>query len=231
MLAQILLAPLAGLIVVTAGFSMAFGLNAASFVVSAFLLRRLPSPRPADAGPTGRRIGVVREGAQALRLIGQNELLRAMAVAQALAALSAGGTSALLVVLAQRRLHAGGTGYGTMLAGIAVGALAGPALLSRLGDRARRPGTLFAAFGLRGIVDLVLAGTVRLPVAIGALAAYGIGTSTGNITFSTLLQTHVADRIRGRTFAVFDLIWQACGWSACSRAGPSPMPLGPGAST
>jgi MFS family permease len=136
-------------------------------------------------------------------------LLRALAVAQAVAALSAGATSALLVVLAARRLHTSGGGYGLLLGAIAVGAFTGPILLARLRGLARRPAGVFAAFGLRGVVDLVLARVTALPAALGALVCYGIGTSAGNVTFSTVIQSHVPDRLRGRVFSAFDLIWQS----------------------
>ncbi len=56
-----------------------------------------------------------------VHLIGGDRLLRALAAAQALAALSAGATSALLVVLAAQRLHASGGGYGLLLAAVAAG--------------------------------------------------------------------------------------------------------------
>jgi MFS family permease len=36
-----------------------------------------------------------------------------------------------------------------------------------------------------------------------------LGTSVGNITFPTLIQTHVQPDLRGRVSAGFDLIWQA----------------------
>ncbi len=96
-----------------------------------------------------------------------------------------------------------------MLAGIGVGAFCGPLLLGRLGKRARQPQLVFTAFGLRGIVDLVLASVTALPAALAALAFYGMGTSTGNITFSTVIQSHVPEQLRGRVFSAFDLIWQA----------------------
>src|SRR5215217_7922674 len=48
------------------------------------------------------------------------------------AALSAGATSALLVVLAGRQLHVGPDGFGLLLAAIGVGAAFGPLLLARL---------------------------------------------------------------------------------------------------
>jgi predicted MFS family arabinose efflux permease len=205
-LIQVALAPAAGLLAVTAGFGWAFGANAASFGLSALLLRGLragEAPRPITTA------SIWTQGRQALGLLSRDRLLRALAVAQALAALSAGATSALLVVLAARQLHAAGAGYGLMLAGIAVGAFLGPLLLPRLGDRARSPRILFGAFGLRGLVDLVLATVTALPAAVAALVLYGLGTSTGNVTFSTLIQSHVPAELRGRVFSAFDLIWQS----------------------
>jgi len=50
-ISQIALAPLAGLLVVTGGYGPAFALNAASYAISAFLLRRLRVPR------TPKRLG------------------------------------------------------------------------------------------------------------------------------------------------------------------------------
>jgi len=205
-LSQVLLAPLAGLLASTAGFGWAFAMNAASFAISALLLRGLRATEPPRPVVTAT---IWVQGREVLGVLGRDRLLRALAVAQALAALSAGATSALLVLLAARRLHAGGGGYGLMLAGIGVGAFCGPLLLTRLGTRPRRPQLVFAAFGLRGVVDLVLASATTLPAALAALAFYGVGTSTGNVTFSSVIQSHVPEQLRGRVFSAFDLIWQA----------------------
>ena len=205
-LSQVLVAPLAGLLTAAAGYGWAFAANAASFALSALLLRGLrasEAPRPVMVAT------IWAQDREALHLVGHDRLLRALAVAQTLAALSAGATSALLVVLAARRLHTSGGGYGLLLAAIAVGAFTGPILLARLPARIRRPTIVFTAFGLRGLVDLVLATVTALPAAFGAVACYGIGTSTGNIAFATIIQSHVPDRLRGRVFSAFDLIWQS----------------------
>lgn len=100
------------------------------------------------------------------------------------------------------------TGFGTMLAGIGVGAALGPLLLARLTDDPRRPTFVFGPFLLRGVVDLVLANARVFPVAVGALGAYGLGTSTGTVTFNSLLQAETTPQTRGRVFASFDAIWQ-----------------------
>lgn len=204
-LSQIALAPLAGLAVVTLGFGWGFALNAASYVLSALLLRGLRVP--AGAALLGRR-RLWQDAAEGARVLVGDRLLRALAVAQLLAALSAGATSALLVVYARERLQVDGTGFGILLAAIGVGAALGPLVLLRLVRDPGRPTFVFGPFGLRGLVDLVLAATTRLPVAATALVAYGVGTSTGAVTFTSLLQAETEDRLRGRVFASMDLLWQ-----------------------
>jgi MFS family permease len=206
---QIALAPLAGALVAAVGVAPAFGLNAASFAASALLLAGLrPSLVAATIEPAGswaRRIG---DGA---RLLVSDPLLRLLGAVQLLAALSAGATSALLVVLAGRRLQVGPGGFGLLLGAIGAGAALGPLALTRLpgAGNPRRPALVFGPLLLRGLVDLVLASTRSLVVAIGTLVAYGVGTSTGMVTYNALLQAEVAPQTRGRVFAGFDLLWQA----------------------
>ena len=205
-LSQVVLAPLAGLLTAMAGYGWAFAANAASFAISAVLLNGL---RTAEVSRPVTGVTIRAQVREGVGLVRRDRLLRALAVAQALAALSAGATSALLVVLAARRLHTSAGGYGLLLGAIAAGAFTGPVLLTRTRLPGRGPAIVFTAFGLRGLVDLVLANVTALPAAMGALVCYGIGTSTGNVAFSTVIQSHVPDSLRGRVFSAFDLIWQS----------------------
>lgn len=204
-LSQIVLAPLAGLLVATGGAGPAFAVNAASFLLSAMLLSTL---RTASRGPAGeaRQPGQLAAGYRAIK---SSRLLSTVAVTHVLAALSAGATSALLVVLAERHLHVGATAFGALIGGIGVGAGAGPLLLVRATRDVRRPRWLFGPYLLRGVVDLVLATVDSFSVVLGALVGYGIGTSTGNLAYTTTLQTAVPDAVRGRVFAFYDVIWAA----------------------
>ncbi len=45
--------------------------------------------------------------------------------------------------------------------------------------------------------------------AAAALVLYRLSTSTGNVTFSSLIQSRVPEQLRGRAFASFDVIWQS----------------------
>jgi MFS family permease len=95
-LSQIALAPVAGILCAALGAGPAFGINAASFAMSAVLLSGLRLP--AAARPTDRR-GFFADAVAGLRVLAGDRLLRALGAGQLLAALSAGPTSALLVVL------------------------------------------------------------------------------------------------------------------------------------
>lgn len=204
-LSQIALAPLAGVLYAALGARPAFGINAVSFLVSAGLLAglRLPAaPRSTD------RRGFFADAVAGLRVLASDRLLRAMGAGQLLAALSAGATSALLVVLAREHLDLPPSGYGLLLGAIGVGAVLGPLVLTRLVSDPRRPGFVFGPYVLRGLVDLMLATFTALPPALVALAIYGLGTSTGAVTFNSLLQAHTPEHVRGRIFAGFDVFWQ-----------------------
>ena len=202
---QVVLAPLAGALVAAAGPGWAFGVNAASFLASALVIRGLHPDRPA-APVAGRRLDQVGEGLWAVR---SSPFLSTLAAVQALAALSAGATSALLVVLAGDHLGAGPGRFGILLSAIGVGAAVGPIVLQRLLVDFRRPAALFGPYVVRGAVDLVLASSSNFGLATGALAVYGVGTSTGMVTYQSVLQASVPERLRGRTFAFYDVVWQS----------------------
>lgn len=199
--AQIVLAPIAGGLIASVGVGAAFGVNAASYVVSALVLRGVDAAaRPASLAVGGW--AAVRHGVAVVRA---STLLRRLALVQVLASMSAGATSGLLVVLAAERLDVGPSGFGVLLACIGVGAAVGPLVLRRQ----IRPGDkrwLFGPYALRGGVDLTLA-VVRSPVAAGgALGLYGVGTSTGMISYQSTLQTAVPAHVRGRAFALYDVL-------------------------
>jgi hypothetical protein len=107
--AKVLVAPLAALLAVNVGFGAAFGVDAASFGVSGLVLTGLREPGRVATVSVSSPFAHAREGLAALAAL---PLLKALAVGQLLAAVSAGATSALLVVLAQDRL---GGGYGLLV--------------------------------------------------------------------------------------------------------------------
>jgi len=202
--AQIALAPLAGAVIAAWGVEIAFAVNAATFLASAVVLLGLASGgSPAETA--GRGWAGVLAGVTAVR---SDPLLSRLAVVQVLASASAGATSGLLVVLADRWLGVGPGGFGVLLAAIGAGAVAGPALFRRFIAPADKR-WLFGPFAVRGGVDLTLAGVADPVVAGGALVAYGMSTSTGMVAYQSTLQTLVPADTRGRAFAFYDVLWNA----------------------
>lgn len=204
-LSQIVLAPMAGLLVVGIGYGPAFAINAASYAMSALILRDLRVPGVLPQLQRNRLWTDAREG---ITVLVRLRLVRALAVGQLLAALSAGATSALLVVLAEEHLRVTGRGYGLLIGSIGIGAALGPLALLRFIRNPTLPVFVFGSFGLRGLVDLLLATTTAVPVATAALVMYGVGTSTGAVTFNSMLQAETPEHVRGRVFASMDVLWQ-----------------------
>ncbi|MEZ5295293.1 MAG: MFS transporter [Ilumatobacteraceae bacterium] len=183
---QVALAPLAGFVIAAWGVEVAFGVNAATFLISAAALTSLRSGRTSAEVDVKGWSGVL-AGVATVRA---DRLLAGLAVVQILASLSAGATSGLLVVLADRWLGVGAGGFGILLGAIGVGAAGGPLLLRRFiqpGDKR----WLFGPFAVRGGVDLTLAAAGNPAVAAGTLAVYGMATSTGTIAYQSTLQTLV----------------------------------------
>ena len=87
-----MLAPLAGVVVATLGHTWAFWIRAAGYLMSALALRGLRLPA-VQAEEFRKRYASARNG---LVAIAGHRLLRGLAVAQFLAALSAGATGARL---------------------------------------------------------------------------------------------------------------------------------------
>ena len=204
-IAQIALAPAAGLIIaIGGGVRLAFAINAATFVASALLLVGVRAGRT----PASTEVAGLKGALAGISAVRADPLLRRLGIVQVLASLSAGATSGLLVILAQRRLGVGASGFGVLLAAIGIGAVIGP-LLFRRSIRAGDRHWLFGPYLVRGAVDLTLATVTNPLIAGGALVVYGMSTSTGMIAYQTTLQRAVPRQVRGRASAYFDVIWNA----------------------
>ena len=202
-LLQLIAAPIAGLLVTAGDARLAFALNGASFVVSGIVLLGLPYlPRVHEQRTSGWQ-----QLPELLAAIPRVPVLPPLIAMQALAAFAVGATSALLVVLARDAYGLNGTGYGLWLSAIAVGALIGPLLVPLLA-RMRAYNAVSGAYVIRGVGDIGL-GLIASSVGGAALLClYGVNTSSGMVAFQTMVQREVPDTLRGRAFALLDVVWQ-----------------------
>lgn len=211
-LVQIVAAAAAGGLVALVGTGPAFGLNAASFAVSAACIALLPIPPHAGQVEAGARRGLrgyVGDARAGLRFAARDRFVSRLLVVQALASFAVGATGALLVVLAERHLRLPPAGFAWLIGAIGVGALLGPLIPNTLATDYRDARWLFLPYVIRGLGDVLLAVFTPLPVALLLLFIYGLNTSTGMVVFSSTVQGAIPVGVRGRVFTLLDVTWSA----------------------
>ncbi len=204
---QIIGAALAAGVILALGVEGAFAFNAATFLFSALVILPLPVPPGRQILTRGWR-GLITDAREGFRFAQHDRFVSRLAVVQAIASLSVGATSALLIVLAQEHYHLPPGGFGGFILAIGVGALLGPFLLTLLSHgQVHHPGWLFGPYIIRGVGDVLIAVTSAVPVAWLLLVIYGLNTSSGMVTYQTWLQRRVPDAVRGRVFTWLDVVW------------------------
>src|SRR5438270_9869989 len=172
-----------GLLVATAGTSVALLIDGALFALMGLTLataRGLPEPASGQTSARGR----VRA---ALRYARGRPPIRALLLLQATAVLFFTISIPVEVVFAQHSLHAGAAGYGGMLSAWGAGAVAGAAIYARW---RRLPSRELIAFGAGslGIGFVVMALAPTLAVATIGAAVAGIGNGVESVAARTALQ-------------------------------------------
>ncbi|MCQ3975221.1 MAG: MFS transporter [Anaerolineae bacterium] len=183
------------------GAEAAFVFNALTFFISALLLPLLPIP-PGRHISTQGRCGFLADARDGLRFARQDRFVSRLVIVQALASLSVGATSALLVVLAQEHYRLPPGGFGSFILAIGVGTLLG--LLAR---EYRHPRWLFGPYVVRGVGDMLLAVVAAPPLAWLLLFIYGLNTSSGMVVYQIWVQRELPDAMRGRVFTWLDVVW------------------------
>src|SRR5215212_8593300 len=168
---------LGGLLVAAVGVSGAFLLDAATYLISASLLSRIPLPRPQQVG---EEVGVLRELRSGFSYLAGARVPLAVMVGAFLTVLTTDLATPAEVFLAKSTFGAGDVGYGLLVSVWGGGMVLGSALMAVLGDRLR----LMPAYFLGIFVwALALAGTGLSPtfvLALGMLAVAGAANGLDN---------------------------------------------------
>ena len=211
-LVQILAAAVAGGAIALVGTGPAFALNAVSFALSAALIATIRIPPHAGqlAGATRRGVGAfLGEAREGLGYARHDPFVSRLLLVQSLASFAVGGTGAMLVVLAERRLELPPAGFAWLIGAIGLGALLGPIIPNAFAGDHRSARWLFVPYVIRGIGDVLIAVFTPLPIALVILFVYGLCTSTGMVVFNSTIQGAIPDRFRGRVFTLLDVSWSA----------------------
>jgi predicted MFS family arabinose efflux permease len=188
-----------GALVAASGAALVFTVNAASYAVSAVLIRSI-------------RIGFQEQREDQPELPSAHELLagfravvgnRRLAPLAAATALSFGAFGAALVIdpALATYFHAGSVGYGLLTATWGAGAVVGSVAAGRVVTPARAPtaivsGVAFMAVSLGSIAVLPSFAAI---VAVGTIGGFGSGFTF--VPWLVVIQHEMADRLRGRVVA------------------------------
>ena len=186
-----------GALIVLAGPSLAFGLDALSFAVSAATLAGLRRVRPmrGDAGqetPAGPAPAVG-------RLLRSERVLQIILLVNLAANFGLGGESEVaLPALVHGPLHAGASGYGAVLAAFGGGALLGTIIAGPLG-RLRRPAVVGSLAFLAEAACLAVTPYIGATAAVAAaMAGLGVLNGFGNVLTITAFQRWAPPSALGR---------------------------------
>ncbi|MDQ1106263.1 MFS transporter [Nocardioides zeae] len=178
--------------------------QAASVLVSAVCVRRLPRVRPPTAPRSGRTLG--EETLDGVRWILAHPSLRAMASGTILLAAATGILLAVLVIHALEHLGLPPAGYGLLISSYAVGSVAGALSTERLRNRLGVNGCLrsSALVGGGAIAGLAVA-PGPAPAAV-ALLLLGVATMAWNTITVTVRQELTPGHLLGRVTSAFNIM-------------------------
>jgi Major Facilitator Superfamily len=173
--------------------------DAATFLVSALLLVRLPALPPVPAADAGRG-PFVREAAEGVRYIWRHRALRTVVVGFCAVVAFSAADDVALVFLAKGPLGGGDSAASLLYAGAGAGLLAGFALLSGYGTRLSAALLLVAGCGLGSAGNLLTGLAWSVPAAFAMQALRGAGVSLIDVGYATLVQRLVPPGMQGRVF-------------------------------
>ncbi len=191
---------LAGVLIVTVGTTICFGLNALSYlaVIAALLLIR---PRQAGGpAPPGRR--GVKEG---LKYAAGRQQLWLPLLMMSVVGLLALNFSVVLPVIAKDTFHGNGGTYGLLTTMLSIGAIVG-SLAVGLIHHPRRQYLLFAALGF-GVTSAATAAAPNVAIASVTLVLMGAAAFCLITLCSTTLQLHSSSAFRGRIMALWVFVY------------------------
>jgi predicted MFS family arabinose efflux permease len=186
-----------------------FFVNAASFLpVIGAVFRWRGRARPPSAAAPEHVFEAIRAGA---RYIAGSPVLRVILLRAGLFMVFANSLWALLPLVARSRLHLGSGGYGLLLAGVGVGAVAGAAALPRLRERMTAGAMMTTSTLVFACVTLALAYVRVSALAALALVIGGVAWILALSTLNSQYQTTLPGWAKARGMSYYLVIFQGGG--------------------
>ncbi|WP_210495456.1 MFS transporter [Patulibacter sp. SYSU D01012] len=198
---------LGGVLVAATDPSVAFVVNAGTFLVVIVAVARWRGARRAAASalPPEHLLPAVRASGRYVR---NSPALRAVLARAGAFVFFASGLWALLPAVAHGPLGLGSGGYGVLLGAVGVGAVVGAGLLPRLRARLAPDVILAGSAVVVGAATLVLARTGSVVAAVVALAFGGVGWILALATLNATYQAMLPAWVKARGLAFYLVVFQ-----------------------
>ena len=189
-----------GIVVAASGPDLAYSLNAASFLLSATLLLRIPAGLLQQGRVESH--GHWRDVAEGIQAVRGSRALMAVLVSWNLAMLAIALGNVSEVVLAKVAFNAGDFGFGLMWAASGAGAVVGALFASSLLERRNMTAVYGVAISLMAFGYVAAAVSPNVWVAVWCVLIGGAGNATAIVCNSLLVQRGAPDHLRGRVFTL-----------------------------
>ena len=213
------LAPvIGGALVAASGPDTAYWVNAASFLLSALLLLRIPRDKLHGALAVSR--GYLRDLGDGFRRVVRTRPLLTVLIVWTIALGGAAASNTAQVFLAKDTFSAGDFGYGLIFGciglGLAIGSFGAGTWVER-----RSVGSVYATSILLQAIGVGAAAVMpNVWAALPCFVLSGIGNGTAVVCNSLLVQRGASDEIRGRVFTVIMSVNYAVYGISVLAAGP-----------
>ena len=202
--------PLAGYIVATYDIAWAYVMMGSAFAVSAVILSFLGGITRNVRERIDSPIQDLKEG---LRFAVTTPQVRALILLTLTSEAFGWAHETMLPVMAGKVLETGSQGLGFLLAAGSTGALISTLVMSSMNDIKNKGRVLMAGYIGFGVFLLLFAQSPWLPLSMLLLGMAYASVAVYETTLSTLLQTAVPDKMRGRVLSLQSFTWGVTGTS------------------
>jgi MFS family permease len=190
-------------LVAVASPAAAFGVNAATFAVSAVLVGSMRvRSRPVDVTEAGEA-GPLAQMLAGVKAINSNATARLLVGFSVLASFVYGTDTALMVSVADVKLGLGAHGFGVLLAGQGIGGVLAALVVNRLAASPRLGTIILAGLAVYCLPTVALTFLHNPEVAVVLQMLRGAGTLVVDVMAVTALQRAVPSELLARVFGVF----------------------------
>ena len=196
--------PALGALLLLAGpAALVFAVNAASFAVSAVIVRRMSvRSRPVDV-TEGGTVGPLQQMLVGFRAIGSSATATLLVLYSVVASFVYGVDTVQFIELSREQLGTGANGYGYLLAGLGVGGVLAAGLVNRLAAAPRLGGVILLGMVVYCGPTLLFLFVTSPVAAFGIQGVRGAGTLVVDVLAVTALQRSLPPDLLGRVFGAF----------------------------